>query len=183
VPDAHSDTDVHADTDPASALDQAIARWSSDIVPSLKMLVRAIYSVPRLLGARDGRLALGAPNDAHRARCEQHRADVESAIAAVVGRKVELLIVTDSGANDDHEASHDAFDSSHPVNSGPVGTSPSSSGGAASNVVPLRPGGQPTAEEDIDLNDLVDAPPESVVTPIERLAQAFPGSELIDERR
>jgi DNA polymerase-3 subunit gamma/tau len=50
-------------------------------------------------------------------------------------------------------------------------------------VVPLRPGGQPTAEEDIDLNDLVDAPPESVVTPIERLAQAFPGSELIDERR
>jgi DNA polymerase-3 subunit gamma/tau len=174
--------DAHADTDPSSALDQAVARWSSDIVPSLKMLVRAIYSVPRLLGARDGRLALGAPNDAHRARCEQHRADVESAIAAVVGRNVELLIVTDSGASDDHEASHDAFDSSHPVNSGPAGTSPSS-GGAASNVVPLRPGGQPTAEEDIDLNDLVDAPPESVVTPIERLAQAFPGSELIDERR
>ena len=37
------------------------------------------------------------------------------------------------------------------------------------------------ADEDIDLDDLVDAPPESVKTPIDRLAEAFPGSELIEE--
>ncbi|MDX2381225.1 MAG: hypothetical protein QNM02_15865, partial [Acidimicrobiia bacterium] len=36
-------------------------------------------------------------------------------------------------------------------------------------------------EEDIDLDDLVEVPPESVKTPIDRLAEAFPGSELIDE--
>ena len=36
--------------------------------------------------------------------------------------------------------------------------------------------------EDIDLDDLVDVPPEHVVTPIERLTQAFPGSQLMDER-
>ena len=28
---------------------------------------------------------------------------------------------------------------------------------------------------------LVDAPPEAVVSPIDRLAQAFPGSQLVDE--
>ena len=36
-------------------------------------------------------------------------------------------------------------------------------------------------EEAIDLDDLIDAPPEAVVSPIERLAQAFPGSQLVDE--
>jgi DNA polymerase-3 subunit gamma/tau len=40
----------------------------------------------------------------------------------------------------------------------------------------------PPPDEEIDIHDLVDAPPASVVTPIERLAQAFPGSELMDER-
>jgi DNA polymerase-3 subunit gamma/tau len=36
-------------------------------------------------------------------------------------------------------------------------------------------------EEEIDLNDLIDAPPESVLSPVDRLAQAFPGAELIDD--
>ncbi|TPW11479.1 MAG: dnaX [Acidimicrobiaceae bacterium] len=148
-----------------SSLDQAVARWAADIVPTLKPLVRAIYSVPKLLGARDGRLALGAPNDAHRARCEQHRGTVEAAVAALVGGAVELLIVTESGdTGDDHDTT-DGHSSS------------------TSNVVALHPAGAAHADEDIDLDDLVDAPPESVVTPIQRLAQAFPGSELIDERR
>jgi DNA polymerase-3 subunit gamma/tau len=39
------------------------------------------------------------------------------------------------------------------------------------------------ADVDVDLDDLVDVPPESVVSPIDRLAQAFPGSEMVDERR
>ena len=36
-------------------------------------------------------------------------------------------------------------------------------------------------DDEIDLDDLVDAPPESVKSPIDRLAEAFPGSELIDD--
>jgi len=36
-------------------------------------------------------------------------------------------------------------------------------------------------DDEVDLDDLVDAPPESVKTPIDRLAEAFPGSELIEE--
>jgi hypothetical protein len=39
----------------------------------------------------------------------------------------------------------------------------------------------PPADEDVDLDDLVDAPPESVVSPLDRLTQAFPGSQLVDE--
>jgi DNA polymerase-3 subunit gamma/tau len=38
-------------------------------------------------------------------------------------------------------------------------------------------------DPDIDPDDLVDAPPEAVKSPIDRLAEAFPGSELIVEAR
>jgi DNA polymerase-3 subunit gamma/tau len=37
------------------------------------------------------------------------------------------------------------------------------------------------ADDEIDVYDLVDAPPETVKTPIDRLAEAFPGSELVDD--
>jgi hypothetical protein len=36
-------------------------------------------------------------------------------------------------------------------------------------------------DDDVDLDDLIDAPPEAVKTPVDRLAEAFPGSELIDD--
>ena len=36
-------------------------------------------------------------------------------------------------------------------------------------------------DDEVDLDDLIDAPPESVKSPIDRLAEAFPGSELIEE--
>ena len=36
-------------------------------------------------------------------------------------------------------------------------------------------------DDDVDLDDLVDAPPEAVRTPMDRLAEAFPGSELVDD--
>jgi DNA polymerase-3 subunit gamma/tau len=36
-------------------------------------------------------------------------------------------------------------------------------------------------DDEVDLDDLVDAPPEAVKTPVDRLAEAFPGSELVDD--
>ena len=36
-------------------------------------------------------------------------------------------------------------------------------------------------DHEVDLTELVDAPPETVKTPIDRLAEAFPGSELVTE--
>jgi DNA polymerase-3 subunit gamma/tau len=36
-------------------------------------------------------------------------------------------------------------------------------------------------DHEVDLTELVDAPPETVRTPIDRLAEAFPGSELVTE--
>ncbi len=156
---------------PDDAASQAASRWLAEIVPALKPLVRAIYSVPKVLGVRDGALALGAPNDAHRTKCEQHRSEVEKIASGVIGAPVRVVVITDASVrHDDHD--HDDHD--------PRDGAPSGSSGAA--VVPLHPAGPPPADDEIDLHDLVDAPPASVVSPIDRLAQAFPGSELLDER-
>ena len=34
-------------------------------------------------------------------------------------------------------------------------------------------------DDPVDPDELTDAPPDTVLTPIDRLAQAFPGSELV----
>jgi DNA polymerase-3 subunit gamma/tau len=152
APSAPTVAAAPAATAPAATAEQAATRWSGEIVPALKPLVRAIYSVPKVAGVRDGTLLIAAPNEAHRAKCEQHRADVEAAIVAVLGGKVGVQFVVDA-AHDDAPAAAAAA--------------------AAADA----------ADHEIDLHDLVDAPPDSVVSPIDRLAQAFPGSELLDERR
>jgi len=121
-------------------------------MPLLKPLPRAIYAATKLLGERDGAVVVGAPNEAHRTKCQQHQADVEAAIAKAVGGVVKVTVVVDgSAAHDD-------------------------------NVVPLkRASASVPDDEEVDLTELVDAPPDSVVSPIDRLAQAFPGSKIIDE--
>lgn len=50
------------------------------------------------------------------------------------------------------------------------------------NVVQLKRAEPVQADEDIDTGDLVDVPPEAIISPIDRLTQAFPGSEIIEER-
>ncbi len=137
---------------PTATAEQAAARWAAEIVPALKPLVRAIYSVPKVAGVRDGELLIAAPNETHRAKCEQHRSDVEAAIVAVLGARVGVQFVVEAAEDE-----------------------PAAASTAAASAE--------AAEREIDLHDLVDAPPETVVTPIDRLAQAFPGSELLDERR
>jgi DNA polymerase-3 subunit gamma/tau len=138
--------------------------------------------VPKLLGVRDGALTLGAPNDAHRAKCEQHRADVERIASGVVGAPVRVSVITDTSARHDDHDDHDDRDLPDPRDAGSGPGGGRSPGSSSAPVVQLHPAGPPPADEDIDLDDLVDAPPESVVSPIDRLAQAFPGSELLDER-
>ncbi len=130
------------------------ARWVADIKPKLKGLARALYSNTTLLGERGGAFCLGVSNEATRIKCEDHRKDVEAVIAGVVGAKVTVQLVIHTGP-DDHDGS---------------------------NVVPLQRAHEPALpDEEIDLDELIDAPPEAAVSPIERLAQAFPGSQLVEE--
>ena len=156
----------------ASELVAAAAdRWIGDIKPTLKGFARAMYSNTTVLGERDGSLVIAVSNETHRMKCEDHRKDVEAAIAAVVGGKVAVrLVIQGGGEHEPDNASDSAMDH---VNS-------------ASNVLPMKrsfstPALLPAEEDEIDLADLVDVPPETVVSPIDRLTQAFPGSHLVEE--
>jgi len=151
----------------------AVARWSADIKPTLKGFARAMYSSTTVLGERNGALTIGVSNDTQKTKCEVHRRDVEAAIAAVIGAKVAVQLVVHSG-NDDHGNDHgnDGHGNDHGNDHG------------GSNVVPLKRAGELTVqeeEESIDLNDLIDAPAETIVSQVDRLTQAFPGSTFVDE--
>jgi hypothetical protein len=136
---------------------RAVEVWGSQVVPSLKSLARAIYAATKLVGERDGAVVLAAPNEAHRARCQQHVKDVEAAIKAVVGSDVAVVLVIDGAA-----AAHDD--------------------GRDESDAPTRPAAPPPPPDDeVDLSDLVDVPPESVQSPTDVLLDAFPGSQLIEE--
>ena len=136
---------------------------------SLKSLPRAIYAATKVLGVRDGMVAIAAPNEAHRLKCQQHLAAVEAVLLKVVGAPVKLVLSVYDGSADDIAKDGTAND----------GTS--KDGSSNGNVVQLKRPVAPPPDDEVDLDDLVDAPPEAVVSPVDRLAQAFPGSQIIDE--
>jgi hypothetical protein len=121
------------------------------VMTGLKSLPRAIYAATKLVGERDGSVVVATPNDAHRAKCLQHKGELDAAIVKAIGVSVPVVLVVDgAAANDD-------------------------------NVVPITKHAPPPDDDDVDLDDLVDAPPESVQSPTDRLLQAFPGSQMIEE--
>jgi DNA polymerase-3 subunit gamma/tau len=147
--------------DTGDAARAAVQVWSSEVVPSMKSLARAIYAATKVIGERDGCVAVAAPNDAHRGKCLQYQAEVEAAIAKAVGTAVKVVVLVD----------------------GAVGRDDDAPAGREATVVRLPTPPPPPADDDVDvdLDDLVDAPPEAVVSPVDRIANAFPGSQLVEE--
>jgi hypothetical protein len=99
-------------------------------------------------------VAVAAPNEAHRLKCEQHRSTVEAVLLKVTGAPVKLLLSVDSKDSGSNESD---------------------------NVVQMKRPIAPPADEEVDIEGLVDAPPETVLSPEDRLQQAFPGSQIIRE--
>jgi DNA polymerase-3 subunit gamma/tau len=133
--------------------------WEETLRERLRGPVKARYAPASYLGTTGSTVRLGLPNEAHRDKCEQHRELVERELSSAAGAVVAVELVTDGG----------------------------SGGGWGGDADDAPPGdregvGRPGDEEDIDPHDLVDVPPESVKSPIDRLAEAFPGSELVEDR-
>jgi DNA polymerase-3 subunit gamma/tau len=129
--------------------------WEHTVKAQVKPLVRALYSAGSFIGNSGGTWQFSVPNEAHGAKCREHSAAVEAALTLVVGEPVTVEFVVAGRAPDDEPAT----------------------------VTPgtrSQPAGDPTVDE-IDLSELTDAPPEAVRTPIDRLAEAFPGSEFVTE--
>ncbi len=182
-------------------------QWEQTVRPGLRGMARAVYAPATLLTSTDDTVTFSLPNVVHREKCEQHRPAVEAAIRAITGRPVEVRLVVEGDAA--HAADPMTVPSTvtpaAPPATSPAAASestaapPAARGGLdrggepavvgpppsidrAPDDAPSSPIDDPIDDEDVDLDDLVDVPPESVKSPIERLAEAFPGSELIEER-
>jgi len=182
---------------PLSGEPISIELWENTVRPSLKGMARAVYAPAVFVASTESSLTLSVPNEAHRGKCEQHRATVEKSLSELVGSDVTVELIDGDGGSDGG--------SSSPTDGGAPAKSEAERGGtpagrADRSQTPRARAKRGTTDVDtdegtsvvahidqlqhegeIDLDDLVDAPPESVKTPINRLAEAFPGSELIEE--
>ncbi len=166
--------------------------WENTVKPSLKGMPRAIYAPATFVRSGDGVLTLAVPNAVHRGKCEQHRAAVEKALSAIAATAITIELV-DGGGDGGHDGGHVGRGGDDEVPApgrAPAGRDSSgrvadlssvSSTGVFDDVADMAVVHVLPDDDDVDLDDLIDAPPESVKTPIDRLAEAFPGSELIEE--
>ncbi|MEP7201705.1 MAG: DNA polymerase III subunit gamma/tau [Ilumatobacteraceae bacterium] len=128
--------------------------FETQVRPALRGMTKAIYMGAHVGDMAGDALVISFAGEPHRARAEEYRQDVERALATAAGRAIPLSLVVDNVGH----VSHD------------------------DNVVQLKRAEPVQADEDIDTGDLVDVPPDAIVSPIDRLTQAFPGSEIIEER-
>ena len=161
-------THAAAETPAGPALLAVVSEaWQTGILPAIKKpMARALFSAGHVIEERGGKIVVGLPNETHRSKSDTFRGEVEAAIESHLGLTVELILVVDANG---HPGDHLA----------PVVPLRSSAGNGSS--VPVRR--DDTLDEDIDISDLVDAPPGSVKSPEDRLADAFPGSVFIEESR
>jgi DNA polymerase III subunit gamma/tau len=138
--------DRGATTDPALV-------WNS-VSSTLRPIAKALYGNGHLVGVGDGAATFAFPTEGLRKRGEEHRPEVESALATVVGAPTRLtLIIAET-----------------------TGSAPASDSMPDFNHQSALP-----ADDDVDLDDLVDAPTAATVSPIDRLAAAFPGVTMTEE--
>jgi len=179
--------------------------WENTIRPALRGMARAVYAPAGFVGSTDSTITLSVPNAAHRAKCEEQRSVVEAALATFAGSPVAVELVDEDGGDgggsdgststaprvgssalsssveDRPDTSSAGTESSSPRERGlATAAAMGAAGETAEDDPPVSAIDLPD-DDDVDLDGLIDAPPESVKSPIDRLAEAFPGSELIEE--
>ncbi len=122
-------------------------------LPGVSGLVRGMFAVGLIVSVTGSEVVVSLPNEVHRDKCEQRKAQVESALTDALGTPVRLSLVVEGGAS---------------------GAKP------AGSVAAPEPVDEFDQLEGADVHDLDDAPDASVGG-LEALTEAFPGSTFVDE--
>jgi hypothetical protein len=127
---------------PPTSTPQGEVDWEQ-FKKTLRGMARPLFTAVDVIGIDDDTVTMVAPTAPHLAKCEQHRAEVETAWAAATGRPVTIkLTVAERAA------------------APPAKTAP-------------------PEDDAIDLDELVDAG--QAPSTLDRLAEAFPGAELVEK--
>ncbi|MDZ7676807.1 MAG: DNA polymerase III subunit gamma/tau [Acidimicrobiales bacterium] len=135
---------------------EVAAAWDGGILAGLRPRVRALFKPGRFLDGDGRSLRFALPNQAHADQCAGCKDEVSEALAAHFGRPVPLTLVADTGED------------------APAGGSAATAGDGSASTAS-------TGEETVDLDELSDAPDESVGG-VAQLKDAFPGSELLEDQ-
>ena len=133
-----------------------LAEMWPGILTSLKPLVRALYSACVVSTSGADAVTLSAPNAVHQAKCSEHVAVVAAAFQAATGTEVVVTVGVNNNAPREHNERR----------------------------APARQVEQPIDDiphDDIDPNELVDAPTVPVESPLDRITKAFPGARVVNE--
>jgi DNA polymerase-3 subunit gamma/tau len=155
TPSAPPATVVTATPTPAKPVGTVGEMWPS-VLASLKPLVRALYS-PCVVGVSSvDAVTLNAPNTVHKERCADHLAVVASAYEAAMGVAITVTLGVSEGTAKD------------PTDRLAKARKPVSE----TDEVP---------HDNIDPGELVDAPLVPVVSPLDQITKAFPGTRVVNE--
>lgn len=117
-----------------------------------------MYQAGQFRSLAGGRATFALPNEVHRQKCDQKRAEVEAALAARIGSPIVLdLVVGDDVSN-------------------PAPGTRTEPGRVAAEAPP----DDYDALEGASIDELDDAP-DSAIGGIDALHEAFPGAELLEE--
>ena len=135
----------------AASRDELTLAWGDKVLLSLSPRAKSRFRVGRFVESEGGRATFALPNAIHRDRCEEVRVDVEQALAAHFGRPVPLRLVTEDAP------------------------------GTAGSPATTATGPPPPDDESIDLDDLQDAPPAEVRSPLDQVLSTFEGATVVEE--
>ncbi|MEI6742801.1 MAG: DNA polymerase III subunit gamma/tau [bacterium] len=155
TPSAPPATVVTATPTPAKPVGTVGEMWPS-VLASLKPLVRALYS-PCVVGVSSvDAVTLNAPNTVHKERCADHLVVVVGAYEAAMGVAITVSLGVSEGTAKD----------------------PTDRLSKARKPVPET---DEVPHDNIDPNELIDAPLVSVVSPLDQITKAFPGTRVVNE--
>jgi hypothetical protein len=136
--------------------DALLAAWP-EVLGTLKRGTRSLYGTGRFVEPSDGVILFALDNGPTRDHCEKSRPEVEAALATRFGRPVPLRLVT----------------------LGEAGGGPSAAASPQPDPTAQPPAAAAEEDEVVDVHDLTDAP--SAASGVDRLAEAFPGAELVED--
>ncbi len=129
------------------------ATWAAEVLPTLPARVRSRFAAGRIVGVDGASVHIALPNEPHRKRCEELRAEVEDALAAHLGHAVDVVLLVDGGR-------------AAPVPDDRVAPAAATADAQQDDIEDVGP-----------LEELVDAGGGDLV--LERIEQHFPGAEEV----
>jgi DNA polymerase-3 subunit gamma/tau len=83
---------------PMPSRDELVEAWGDHVLGRLRPKAKALFQAGRFVSVEGEQAKFGLPNETHRKRCEEVRADVEAVLSEHFGRRVALVLVVDDSS-------------------------------------------------------------------------------------